>query len=48
MIFHVDKSVENDIVDPNLFADRIIVNTVNTQLGITMTTKDISVQSGVP
>ena len=33
----IDKNVDNDDVDPNLFADRLIVNTVNTQLGITMT-----------
>lgn len=32
-----DKNVDNDKVDPSLFADRIIVNTVNTQLGITIT-----------
>ncbi|HEX7358219.1 MAG TPA: hypothetical protein VF270_10965, partial [Ignavibacteriaceae bacterium] len=35
----VDKSVDNDNVDPSLFADREIINTVNTQLGITMTRK---------
>lgn len=34
-----DKTVEIDEVDPNLNADRMIVNTVNTQLGITMTRK---------
>ena len=34
-----DKSVEIDEVDPNLFVDRMIVNKVNTQLGITMTRK---------
>ena len=33
----VDKSVDNNEVDPTLFADRLIVNKVNTQLGITMT-----------
>ncbi len=33
----LDKSVDNNDVDPNLFADRIIVNKVNTQIGITMT-----------
>jgi hypothetical protein len=33
----VDKDVEINEVDPNLFADRMIVNTVNTQIGITMT-----------
>lgn len=32
-----DKSVEIDEVDPNLIADRMIINKVNTQLGITMT-----------
>lgn len=35
----VDKDVEIDEVDPSLIADRMIVNTVNTQLGITMTRK---------
>lgn len=35
----IDKSVEIDEVDPNLAADRMIVNTVNTQLGVTMTRK---------
>ena len=34
-----EKSVTNDFVDPSLFADRVIENTVNTQLGITMTRK---------
>jgi hypothetical protein len=34
-----DKTVEIDEVDPNLNADRMIVNTVNTQIGITMTRK---------
>lgn len=34
-----DKSIENDFIDPTLFADRLIENTVNTQLGITMTRK---------
>lgn len=33
----LDKSVDNDFVDPNLFADRVIVNNVNTQVGISMT-----------
>lgn len=33
----IDKSVDNDFVDPNLFADRVIVNNVNTQVGISMT-----------
>jgi hypothetical protein len=33
----VDKSVDNDFVDPDLFADRLIVNKVNTQTGISMT-----------
>ncbi|NWF87859.1 MAG: hypothetical protein HXY50_00190 [Ignavibacteriaceae bacterium] len=33
----VDKSVDIDEVDPNLFTDRLIYNKVNTQLGITMT-----------
>ena len=37
MILSLDKSVDNDFVDPNLFADRVIVNKVNTQIGITMT-----------
>lgn len=37
----IDKSVDNDKVDPNLFADRIILNTVNTQLGITETRRII-------
>lgn len=32
-----DKSIEIEKVDPKLFADRMIVNKVNTQLGITMT-----------
>lgn len=32
-----DKSVEIDKVDPNLFADRLIVNHTNNQLGISMT-----------
>jgi len=35
----IDKSVDIDEVDPNLIADRMIVNTVNTQVGITMTRK---------
>jgi hypothetical protein len=34
-----DKSVEVNKIDDNLFADRMIVNEVNTQLGITMTRK---------
>ncbi len=34
-----DKSVENDAIDPNIPADRMIVNVVNTQTGITMTRK---------
>ena len=34
-----DKTVEIDEVDPNLNADRMIVNTANTQLGITETRK---------
>lgn len=33
----IDKSVDIDEVDPNLFTDRLIYNKVNTQLGITMT-----------
>lgn len=33
----VDKSIDNDFVDPTITADRMIVNTVNTQVGITMT-----------
>lgn len=33
----VDKSVDNDLIDNSMFADRMIVNQVNTQLGITMT-----------
>jgi hypothetical protein len=33
----LDKSVDNDFVDPNLFTDRLIVNKVNTQIGISMT-----------
>ena len=33
----IDKSVDNDFVDPSLFADRLIVNKVNTQIGISMT-----------
>lgn len=32
-----DKTVDIDEIDPNLFADRMIINKVNTQLGITMT-----------
>jgi len=32
-----DKSVTIDEIDANLFADRVIINKVNTQLGITMT-----------
>ena len=34
-----DKSVDNDEVDPTMIADRMIVNVVNTQTGITMTRK---------
>lgn len=34
-----DKWITVDEIDPNLFADRVIVNKVNTQLGITMTRK---------
>lgn len=34
-----DKPIVNDEVDPNLIADRVIINTANTQLGITMTRK---------
>ncbi len=37
----IDKSVDNDKVDPNLFADRMILNTDNTQLGISITRKII-------
>jgi len=33
------KTVENDDVDPNIDADRLIYNVVNTQLGITMERK---------
>ena len=33
------KSVEIDEIDANLIADRMIVNTVNTQIGLTMTRK---------
>jgi hypothetical protein len=33
----IDKSVDNNAVDPSLFADRVIVNNVNTQIGISMT-----------
>lgn len=32
----IDKNVSNDFVDPTLFADRVIVNEINTQLGITI------------
>ncbi|MDP2364314.1 MAG: hypothetical protein Q8M94_11180, partial [Ignavibacteria bacterium] len=35
----IDKTISNDEVDPNLIADRVIINTANTQLGITMTRK---------
>jgi len=35
----IDKNVDNDFVDKNLFADRLIVNKANTQLGISMTRK---------
>jgi hypothetical protein len=34
-----DKPIINDEVDPNLIADRVIINSANTQLGITMTRK---------
>lgn len=34
-----DKPIVNNEVDPNLIADRVIINTANTQLGITMTRK---------
>jgi hypothetical protein len=34
-----DKLVTVDEIDPNLFTDRVIINKVNTQLGITMTRK---------
>ena len=43
----VDKNVSNDFVDENLFADRVIVNEINTQLGITITEKNISIFSGI-
>lgn len=33
----VDKNVDNDFTDPNLFADRMIENKINTQLGLTIT-----------
>jgi len=36
-VVSVDKNVDNDRVDPSLFADRMIINKVNTQLGITVT-----------
>ncbi len=35
----LDTPVDNDEVDPNMKADRMIINTVNTQTGITMTRK---------
>lgn len=35
----LDKSVDNNDVDPTLFADRVIENKVNTQIGISMTRK---------
>ncbi|HCY76618.1 MAG TPA: hypothetical protein DHV28_11930 [Ignavibacteriales bacterium] len=34
-----DKNITIDEIDPNLFADRFIINRVNTQLGVTMTRK---------
>lgn len=34
-----DKNVDNDFVDPSLSSDRMIINTVNTQLGLTVTRK---------
>lgn len=34
-----DKPVDNDEVDPTMAADRMLVNVVNSQLGITMTRK---------
>jgi hypothetical protein len=34
-----DKSVDNDRVDPTMAADRMIINVVNTSIGITMTRK---------
>jgi len=33
----IDKDVANDLIDPGLFADRLIENKINTQLGITIT-----------
>ena len=33
----VDKNVSNDFIDPTLFADRLIENKLNTQLGVSIT-----------
>jgi len=35
----IDKNVENDEVDENLFADRVIESVINTQLGVTIKRK---------
>jgi hypothetical protein len=40
------KIVTIDEVDPNLFADRVIINKVNTQLGITMTRRIFQFSQG--
>lgn len=41
-----DKWVDVDEIDPNLIADRVIINKVNTQLGITMTRKIFQFSQG--
>ena len=38
-VISFEKSVESDEVDPNLPCDRMIINEVNTQIGVTMTRK---------
>ena len=40
------KAVENDAVDPNLPCDRMIINTVNTAIGLTMTRKIYAFSQG--
>ena len=36
-VLSFEKNVENEVVDPSIAPDRMIINTVNTLLGITMT-----------
>jgi len=38
-VLSFDEQVDNDEIDPNLAADRMIINVCNTQLGLTVTRK---------